>query len=66
VIQVDAQGRIVRAFEEKPPTPAPLPGVPDRVALVSMGIYVFNAKFLVDELIRDARDPAPATTSATT
>lgn len=54
VMQVDAQQR-VRAFDEKPARPTPLPGRPG-VALASMGVYVFNAKFLVDELIRDARD----------
>ncbi|HOY34616.1 MAG TPA: glucose-1-phosphate adenylyltransferase [Piscinibacter sp.] len=55
VIRVDEQRR-VRAFEEKPARPDPLPGRPG-VVLASMGIYVFNASFLVDELIRDARDP---------
>jgi hypothetical protein len=52
----DAQGRIVE-FQEKPANPKPCPGVEDR-ALVSMGIYVFDADFLAAELERDARDPS--------
>ncbi|MBI3778683.1 MAG: glucose-1-phosphate adenylyltransferase [Gammaproteobacteria bacterium] len=55
VMAVDEQGRIV-SFQEKPETPAPLPGRPDR-ALASMGIYVFNTKFLYEQLIRDADTP---------
>ena len=54
VMQVDADGRIV-GFEEKPAQPAPIPGQPDR-ALASMGIYVFNAAFLYEQLLRDADD----------
>ena len=33
-----------------------MPGAPGR-ALASMGIYVFNAPFLYEQLIRDADDP---------
>ena len=33
-----------------------MPGKPDK-ALASMGIYVFDTKFLIDELERDADDP---------
>jgi glucose-1-phosphate adenylyltransferase len=51
---VDAQDRIV-AFDEKPARPTPIPDKPDR-ALASMGIYVFNADFLVEQLERDAAD----------
>ena len=54
VMAVDAERRIV-GFQEKPLRPAPMPGRPDR-ALVSMGIYVFDAAFLYDELVRDADD----------
>ncbi len=54
VMQIDADGRIV-GFEEKPAQPAPIPGQPDR-ALASMGIYVFNAAFLYEQLLRDADD----------
>ncbi len=42
----------VTSFAEKPVHPAPIPGQPDK-ALVSMGIYVFNAAFLYEQLIRD-------------
>jgi len=56
VMGVNDAGRIVD-FQEKPGQPTPIPGRPDR-ALASMGIYVFNARFLYDELIRDAQDGA--------
>ena len=52
VMQVDGHHRIV-GFQEKPEKPEPLPGRPD-TALASMGIYVFNTKFLYEQLIRDA------------
>lgn len=42
----------ITSFAEKPAQPAPIPGQPDK-ALASMGIYVFNAKFLYEQLIRD-------------
>ena len=54
VMQIVADGRIV-GFEEKPAQPAAIPGQPDRV-LASMGIYVFNAPFLYEQLFRDAED----------
>jgi glucose-1-phosphate adenylyltransferase len=54
VMTVDAERRVVD-FHEKPPQPAPMPGRPTR-ALASMGIYVFDAAFLYDELLRDADD----------
>jgi len=47
----------VRAFQEKPENPACMPNRPD-TALASMGIYVFNAAFLYEQLIRDAADSA--------
>ncbi|MES1935775.1 glucose-1-phosphate adenylyltransferase [Salinisphaera hydrothermalis] len=43
----------VRSFDEKPETPTPMPGRPDR-ALASMGIYVFNTDYLVRMLEEDA------------
>jgi len=49
----------IRAFIEKPADPPPMPGKPD-MSLASMGIYVFDAKFLYDELKRDAADPNSA------
>ena len=55
VMAADESGRIT-AFVEKPPRPPAMAGKPDR-ALASMGIYVFNAKFLYDELERDLADP---------
>jgi glucose-1-phosphate adenylyltransferase len=55
VMGVDEHGRVVE-FTEKPANPAPIPGNPDR-SLASMGIYVFNTKFLFEQLIRDADDP---------
>jgi glucose-1-phosphate adenylyltransferase len=56
VMRVTDNGRI-QAFDEKPATPTPMPGRPD-AALASMGIYVFNADFLEQELRRDAANPA--------
>ena len=52
VMEVDADYRVV-GFEEKPARPKPVPGRPD-MTLGSMGIYVFNTDFLVDELVSDA------------
>ena len=54
VMSVDASGRVT-GFDEKPAAPAPMPGSADR-ALASMGVYVFNAAFLFEQLIRDADD----------
>jgi glucose-1-phosphate adenylyltransferase len=55
VMHVDANDRII-SFLEKPADPPPMPGKPDK-ALASMGIYVFETKFLFDQLKRDAEDP---------
>ena len=55
VMSVDQYQRIV-AFDEKPEQPTPLPDDSGR-ALASMGIYVFNAKFLYEQLIRNADNP---------
>lgn len=46
---------LVTDFTEKPNNPAPMPGQSDR-ALVSMGIYLFKASFLFEQLIRDHDD----------
>lgn len=43
-------------FVEKPADPPAMPDKPD-MALASMGIYVFNTDFLMDELRRDADAP---------
>jgi glucose-1-phosphate adenylyltransferase len=53
-MHIDENGWI-QEFLEKPADPPPMPGKPD-VSLASMGIYVFDAKFLFDELKRDAED----------
>ncbi|MFA6309846.1 MAG: glucose-1-phosphate adenylyltransferase [Sterolibacterium sp.] len=54
VMGVDAEQRVV-SFAEKPEHAESIPGRPDR-ALVSMGVYVFNAEFLYEQLIRDSDD----------
>jgi glucose-1-phosphate adenylyltransferase len=54
VMAVDEAMRVT-AFAEKPDRPSPIPGRDD-VALASMGIYVFNAPFLYEALVRDADD----------
>ncbi len=46
----------ISAFKEKPSDPKPMPGQ-DNLALASMGIYVFNRKFLFEQLIKDADTP---------
>ncbi|MCO6047191.1 glucose-1-phosphate adenylyltransferase [Aeoliella sp. ICT_H6.2] len=55
VMQVDRENRII-GFQEKPAKPKHVPGDPNH-ALASMGIYVFNAHFLFDELCKDATLP---------
>jgi glucose-1-phosphate adenylyltransferase len=55
VMHVDGTGKITD-FVEKPKDPPSIPGRPD-TALASMGIYVFETKFLMDQLRRDAADP---------
>ena len=55
VMAVDGEDRIT-AFVEKPADPPGIPGRED-TALASMGIYVFNTDFLIDQLRRDADDP---------
>ena len=52
VMQVDENQRIIN-FQEKPENPLPMPNDPTR-CLASMGIYVFNAGFLFDQLCNDA------------
>ncbi len=55
IMHVDASDRIL-SFVEKPKDPPHMPGKPDR-ALASMGVYVFDTAFLVDQLKRDVADP---------
>jgi len=52
VMGVDETHRI-KTFTEKPEKPDHLPGDPE-VALCSMGIYIFNKDFLLEQLIKDA------------
>ncbi len=56
VMDVDAADLIVD-FVEKPADPPAMPGRPD-MALASMGIYVFETRFLFEQLRRDAADPS--------
>ncbi len=55
VMAVDADWRITE-FVEKPADPPPMPGN-DAVSLASMGIYVFDAKYLYAALASDMADP---------
>ncbi|OBS10913.1 glucose-1-phosphate adenylyltransferase [Acidihalobacter prosperus] len=52
VMACDQTGQVYE-FQEKPADPSPMPGKSDR-ALASMGVYVFNASFLYEQLVRDA------------
>ena len=52
VMDVDANRR-VKAFVEKPEHPPVMPGRTN-TALASMGIYIFNADFLFEQLQKDA------------
>jgi glucose-1-phosphate adenylyltransferase len=56
VMAVDAQ-RQITSFVEKPADPPPMPGN-DKVALASMGIYIFNADYLYQKLEEDLANPA--------
>ncbi len=55
VMSVNNDDRVIK-FTEKPEHPELMPGSTTE-ALASMGIYVFNAAFLYEQLIRDADDP---------
>lgn len=55
VMAIDER-RHITSFVEKPHDPPPMPGKPDR-ALASMGIYIFNARYLYRELEKDMADP---------
>ena len=52
VMQVDGEQRII-GFQEKPANPRHIPGDPVH-ALASMGIYVFTARFMFEQLCQDA------------
>ncbi|MDA1177192.1 MAG: glucose-1-phosphate adenylyltransferase [Planctomycetota bacterium] len=55
VMQVDNDNRIV-GFQEKPPEPRTIPGDGEH-CFASMGIYVFSARFLFEQLCLDATHP---------
>jgi glucose-1-phosphate adenylyltransferase len=57
IIEVDTEGRMI-GFTEKPKSGAKtMPGDPTR-CLASMGNYLFTTDVLVQEIVRDAGDPA--------
>ncbi len=56
VMHVDEHDTI-KSFVEKPSDPPGIPGQPD-MALASMGIYVFNTRYLFDLLKADAANPS--------
>lgn len=55
VMGIGEDSRVVE-FVEKPEHPPSIPGNPEK-SLASMGIYVFNTRFLIEQLIRDADSP---------
>jgi glucose-1-phosphate adenylyltransferase len=55
VMAVDKKD-VITSFVEKPQDPPGMPGHPD-MSLASMGIYVFETGFLIDQLRRDAETP---------
>jgi len=55
VMGIDPERQIID-FVEKPANPPPMPDHPN-MSLASMGIYVFDAKYLYEELKRDMSDP---------
>lgn len=58
VMEIDSEQRVV-GFEEKSPEPKTMPG-DDEHCLASMGIYVFTARFLYEQLCSDATSPDSA------
>ena len=52
VMTIDRDTKIL-AFDEKPENPTHIPGN-EEISLISMGIYIFNSRFLIEQLIRDA------------
>ena len=55
VMAVDADS-VITEFVEKPAKPPQIPGEPG-MSLASMGIYVFDTRFLFERLREDAADP---------
>jgi len=58
VMQIEPGGRII-GFQEKLPNPKTIPGDPEH-CLASMGIYIFTARFLFEQLCLDATRPGSA------
>jgi len=52
VMNIDADGRVT-GFVEKPERADPMPGSTDHF-LANMGVYLFNAGFLIEQVMRDA------------
>ncbi len=52
VVEIDSECRVT-GFEEKPENPKPIPSDTSH-ALASMGVYVFTARFLFEQLCLDA------------
>jgi glucose-1-phosphate adenylyltransferase len=57
VMEIDRHQRVV-GFQEKPDQPKTIPG--EERCLASMGIYVFTARFLFEQLCKDATRPDSA------
>ena len=55
IMHIDENNYLL-SFVEKPKIPPTAPGRPD-ASLASMGVYVFDTAFLLDQLRRDAADP---------
>jgi glucose-1-phosphate adenylyltransferase len=55
ILHVDPDSQVID-FLEKPAEPPGMPGNPE-FSLVSMGVYVFKAEVLVQEVIADAKNP---------
>ncbi len=52
VMAIDLDGKII-GFDEKPQVPRTIPG-DDQHILASMGVYVFTARFMFEQLCKDA------------
>lgn len=58
VMEIDDTWQVT-GFEEKPDRPRTIPGQADS-CLASMGIYVFSARFLYEQLLKDANSKSSA------
>lgn len=54
VMTIDENFRIKR-FDEKPKKPTPLPHDP-KLTMASMGNYIFETEFLIEQLLKDAKN----------